>query len=204
MNDTVIFLVLAGLALIFKWLTSQASGDAGKPKPPPPNERPQPQPQPQRPPADSDAERVRRFLEALGAPPGTQPPPPVQPRPVTPAPRTPVPKVKRSWAQPLPPLVTTPEDMPLPPLTTAPPEPAVFEAAPPPPIAVAPPPLPEPIKLFQPAPPLPRKAAPPRLIPLSSLGAMLRSARTARQAIMLREVLGPPRGLQALDDLRSF
>ena len=37
----------------------------------PPNERPQPQ----RPPADSDAERVRRFLEALGAPPGTQPRP---------------------------------------------------------------------------------------------------------------------------------
>jgi hypothetical protein len=198
MNDTLIFLVLAGIALIFKWLTRQASDDAEKPKPSQPNDQTQP------PPAENDAERIRRFLEALGAPPGTQPPPPVQPRRVfTPAPRTPAPKARRSWVQPLPPLVTTPQEMPLPPLTTAP-EPAVFEAAPPPPLAAAPPPLPEPAKLFQPAPPLPRKAAPPRLVPLSSLGAMLRSARTARQAIMLREVLGPPRGLQALDELRGF
>jgi hypothetical protein len=201
MNDTVIFLVLAGLALVFKWLTRQASGEA-EPPPPSPNKQSRQSP---RPPADSDAERVRRFLEALGAPPGTQPPPPVQPRRViTPTPRTQPPKVKRSLLQPLPPLVTTPADLPLPPLNPAPPEPVVFEAAPsPPPVAAAPPPLPVAETSVHPAVPPLRKAAPARLMPLPSLGAILRSVRTARQAIMLREVLGPPRGLQALDDLRG-
>ena len=63
MNDTLIFLVLGALALIFKWLTSHASGDAEKPEPPSPNE----QAPPPRPPAQSEEERIRRFLEALGA-----------------------------------------------------------------------------------------------------------------------------------------
>ena len=78
MNDTVIFIVLAGLALIFKWLTKQGSSDAENPPPPSPNEAPR------RAPPLSEEERVRRFLEALGAPPGTQPPPPVRPRTFTP------------------------------------------------------------------------------------------------------------------------
>jgi len=33
---------------------------------------------------------------------------------------------------------------------------------------------------------------------------LLRSRASVRQAVILRELLGPPRGLQALDDLRSF
>ena len=41
-------------------------------------------------------------------------------------------------------------------------------------------------------------------MPRQSLGTLLRSRGSVRQAIVLREVLGPPRGLQALDDLRSF
>ena len=146
MNDTLIFLVLAGIALIFKWLTSHASDDSEKPKPPPPNEPIR------RPPPQSEEERVRRFLEALGQPPGSRPPPPVRPRTAverrTVGPKK-APKVRRGWAQPLPPLVTTPEEMlrlPLPPLVAAPveeqrpisrrPEPV---AAVVPPIALAPP-----------------------------------------------------------------
>src|SRR5206468_191712 len=96
----------------------------------------------QRMPPQSEEERVRRFLEALGVPPGTQTPPPVRPRTFTPrpvvtaAPPTPPPKIKRSWVQPLPPLVTRPEDMPLPPLTTAPPpEPVLVVKAQPAPAA---------------------------------------------------------------------
>ena len=109
MNHTLIFLVLAGLALIFKWLTSHGSGNSEKPEPPSPNEQAPPPHQP----AQSDEERIRRFLEALGAPPGTRPPAPVRPRRVvTPAaPPAQRPKAKRSWVQPLPPLVTTPEDL---------------------------------------------------------------------------------------------
>ena len=136
MNDTLIFLVLGALALIFKWLTSHASGDAEKPEPPSPNE----QAPPPRPPAQSEEERIRRFLEALGAPPGTRPPPPVRQRrvvtPVTPPAQRP--RAKRNWVQPLPPLVTTPKDLGPPPPTTTSFEPVVAEVAPS--MTVAPPP----------------------------------------------------------------
>jgi hypothetical protein len=200
MNDLLIFLVLAGIALIFRWLTGQGSENSEKPESTSPNERPQ------RPPAESEEERVRRFLEALGAPPGSATPPPVRPRPT--APRRVVtpsqPKVKRSWVQPLPPLVTTPKEVTYPP--ARPPAPA-----PPPPVVLAPPP---PVVIAAPAPATigPRVAmsgtaqAVPPLAPaaLGSLSAILRTPVSVRQAIMLREILGPPRGLQALDELRSF
>ena len=196
MNDTLIFLVLGALALIFKWLTRNASGDAEKPEPPSPNEQ-----VPPRPPAQSEEERIRRFLEALGAPPGTRPPPPVRPRRVvTPvAPPEQRPKAKRSWVQPLPPLVTTPKDLGPPPPTTTSFEPAAVEVAPS--MTVAPPP---PITLPSAPVPMPRATAPAREVPRQSLGRLLRQRGSVRQAIILREVLGPPRGLQALDDLRSF
>jgi hypothetical protein len=195
MNDTLIFLVLAGLALIFKWLTSQSSSDSEKPGPPPPDE----QARPPRPPPESEEERVRRFLEALGMPQGTQPPPPVQRRRVvTPAaPPGQKPRVRRSWVQPLPPLVTRPEDTPppLPPLTTIAPASMTVEEVPPPIEVARPAPRPGPA-IRQPA---PRPAA-----QIISLGKMLRSPGSVRRAIVLREVLGPPRGLQALDDRRGF
>ena len=186
MNDTVIFLVLAGLALIFKWLTNQGSGDAEKTKPAPP------QAPIQRSPPQSDQERVRRFLEALGVPPGTQAPPPVRPRTITPrpvitaAPRTPPPTIKRTWAQPLPPL------------TTAPPPESVFmvEAQPAP---VAPPPLPAEIRPPTRSASSARKAVP--ASPLTSLGQILRSREKIRQAIILREIFGPPRGLEPFGQL---
>jgi hypothetical protein len=195
MNDTLIFLVLAVLALIFKWLTRQTSEDGEKPEPPSPNE----QAPPPRPPAQSEEERIRRFLEALGAPPGTRPPPPVrQRRVVTPvAPPAQRPRAKRTWVQPLPPLVTTPKDLGPPPPTTASFERAAVEVAPS--MTVAPP---EPIIL--PPLPTPRATAPAREMPRQSLGRLLRQRGSVRQAVILREVLGPPRGLQALDDLRSF
>jgi len=187
MNDTLIFLVLAGLALIFKWLTSQGSSDAEKPEPPPPNEAAR------RPPSETEEERVRRFLEALGMPQGTQPPPPVQRRRViAPAPRpAEKPKVRRSWVQPLPPVVTTPPEILPPPLPSEPAPEVVVRR----PEVIVPPP--SPVSLMPK--PVPRRPAPVR-----SLGAMLRSRASIRQAIILREVLGPPRGLQALDELRSF
>ncbi len=204
MNDTLIFLVLAGLALVFKWLTSQGSSDAEKPEPPQPNE----QAPPRRPPPQSEEERVRRFLEALGVPPGTQAPPPVRPRTFTPrpvmtaAPRTPPPKIKRSWVQPLPPVVTTPEGMPLPPLTTTPPpEPVFVVEAQPAPVAAAPPPLPAELSAPEISALPARKAAPARALPMTSLGQILRSREKIRQAIILREVLGPPLGLEPFGQL---
>ena len=204
MNDTVIFLVFAGIALFFRWLTGQRSANSEKPPSTSPNEPSQ------RPPAESDEERVRRFLEALGAPPGSAPPPPVHPRApmprrvVTPGQPKAPPKVKRSWVQPLPPLVTTPKEV------TAPAPPPVTVAPPPPVVAAAPPPA---LAMSSAAPPAisPRVAtsgtpqvAPGSATTSSSLRGILRGRGGVRQAIMLREILGPPRGLQALDELRSF
>ena len=163
MNDTLIFLVLAGIALIFRWLAKQGTSDSDDSTSSPPNEKSP------RAPAASDEERVRRFLEALGQPSSAQPPPPVRPR-TAPQRRTvtprPSPKVRRGWAQPLPPITK--------PVISIP---SIVRSA----AAVVP--------------------SPPKR---SSLGAMLRSSRGLREIVMLREILGPPRGLQALTDLRSF
>ena len=197
MNDLLIFLVLAGIALIFRWLSGQGPQDSEKPGSPSPNERPE------RPPAETEEERVRRFLEALGVPPGSAPPLPVRPRPtaarrvVTPSQPKAPPKVKRSWVQPLPPLVTTPKDVTYPP--ARPPAPA----PPPPPPVVIVAPAPATISPRVATSPTPQ-AAPVSAATMGSLGAILRARGSVRQAIMLREILGPPRGLQALDELRSF
>jgi hypothetical protein len=205
MNDTIIFFVLAALALIFKWLTSKGSDDAEEPKPDAPNEPIQ------RAPPQTEEERVRRFLEALGVPPGTQPPPPVRNRTVTPhpvatsTPQTPPRKIRRSWAQPLPPVVTTPEDIPLPPLATAPPpEPVFIVQTQPAPATVVPPPLPAEVSARPFAGPVVRKAAPARTPPMTSLRATLRSRERIRQAIILREVLGPPRGLEPFGQFQGL
>ncbi len=182
MNDTVIFLILALLAAAFKGLTALASKSAKNPPPPQPNEPPVRQP------PQSEAERVRRFLEALGAPPGTEPPPPVRPRPAAPRPSNrPEPARRRPaarpWEQPLPPLTTAP------PFLREPAPPPVLSAPPPPPPVVA---LPRPTPLAAPPVSAPRPAA-----GASSLGEMLRRRESVRQAILLREILGPPRGLAA-------
>jgi len=197
MNDTLIFLVLAGLALIFKWLTSQSSKDSDESEAPPPNEAPSRR----RPPAQTDEERVRRFLEALGVPQGTQPPPPVRPRKVvTPTQPKVRPKAKRSLLQPLPPLVTTP-DLPLPSARSAPPPPTVVVMEPTSVREVAAlPAVPASI------PGVTERAQPGATRPLAttSLGALLRSRASVRQAIILREVLGPPRGLQPLAQIQAL
>ena len=189
MNDTLIFLVLAGIAMVFKWLNRERTDPT---ETPPPRTPAVPV---SRAPAQSEEEKIRRFMEALGAPPGSQPPPPVRPRQITPRPavkrttpsaRKPPAKPKRSWTQPLPPLVTTPpEEVLLPQVVVAPetaaPEVVLVE----PPRAV--------VRPQTAAPPLPAATA-----RRSSLGELLRSPGSARQAMILREVLGAPRGLEPI------
>ncbi len=196
MHDTVIFLILAGIALIFRFLGNRA--DTNQATPPEqrarPNEPP-PTPAVPRAPAESEQERVRRFLEALGMPEGSEPPPTVRPPPVgprrviTPARPQPLPKARRRWVQPLPPLVTTPEQPPeLPPILTIPEPPTPPPAPPTAPILL----------------PVLGPITPPARVPVvktSSLGEMLRAPGSARRAMILREILGPPRGLQTFDPL---
>ena len=205
MNDTLIFLVLAGLALAFKWLTGLTNREVDVGEPPEPD-RPNEQRSPRRT-ADlgpSEEERVRKFLEALGVPADAPPPPPVRPRTVTPRPvaTTPAPtarqprapKVRRGWAQPLPPITATP------------PEPLVIEAVPPPELVIplALPPTPSLKPIASPARGAARQMPAARALTDGSVRTMLRARGNARRAIVLREVLGPPRGLQSPEDWRGL
>jgi hypothetical protein len=183
MFDHPIILIIVVAAALLRWLSQRSQ--ANKPDP----ERPivPDQPIPRGGETQTEEERIRRFLEALGQPAGSRPPPKVAPK------REIRPRVFPT----LPPLTTAPP--PLPPSPT--------------PVLRAPPPLPiEPV--FTPAPvaetsfevrdlsaptteatPVRRTGA----VEQRGLISLLRSNRDLRNAIVLREVFGPPRSLQPLD-----
>jgi hypothetical protein len=103
--DNLLFILLIGIAALFQ-LLSKAVTKAGKKQsdktsPPPIPPRP---PQVPRAPAESDADRIRKFLEALGQPPSSTPPPPIAPRTDIPprrlAPVQPPPILTRAWRLP--------------------------------------------------------------------------------------------------------
>jgi len=154
-------------------------------------------------PVESDEQRVRKFLEALGQPPASRPPPPVAQRPTYRKPLV-LPRIP-PIASPLPPLVTRPSELP-----------SEFEVHREP----APPPTPQPSRpLPEPTFQIHEAVAPPEVVPvvvttvpeaksqqpIAALGstihltALLRSPTGLRDAIIVREILGPPRGLRELD-----
>src|SRR5438128_6525583 len=97
--ENLIFLLLIAVALLVQLLARAASKtntDETEPtsKPAPRTLKPIP-----RAPAQSDEERIRKFLEALGQPPASTPPPPVVPRTnIPPRPLAPVqPPIPRAW-----------------------------------------------------------------------------------------------------------
>src|SRR4029450_6671729 len=103
--DNLLFLLLIAVAALFQ-LLSKAVSKAGKRDS---NETPSlPKPQTPRPiqraPRESDADRIRKFLEALGQPPTSTPPAPVArrtdvpPRPL--APVQPPPVIPGRWRLP--------------------------------------------------------------------------------------------------------
>lgn len=176
MFDHPIILIIVLAAALLRWLSQKS--EAAKPDP----ERPvvPDQPIPRGGETQTEEERIRRFLEALGQPPGSRPPQKVAPKRET-----------RSRVFPT-----------LPPLTTAPP----------PLPAAAPPAIPKTL-------PLPRVFTPAPVQETSfevrDLGAQtsspearrtsaeqqsflfkLRSNQDLRNAIVLREIFGPPRSLQ--------
>ena len=178
-----VLLLIAFIALI-RWLISKAKSA--------PQETQTPmEPPPARPitrggETQSEEERIRKFLEALGQPTGTAPPPKVIPRT-----RTVKPKIFPS----------------LPPLTTVPPPLPAEEAAPfvvPPPLPAAAPARPALESAYQvqefarqtssePPPETRRSSA-------RSFGRIkLGTPQDLRTAIVLREIFGPPRSLQPLD-----
>src|SRR4029079_13874447 len=86
--DNFLFLLLVVVAVLFQFLAKIAgkkSKDQTKRTSPPQTPAPL-----QRAPAESDEDRIRKLLEALGQPPTSRPPPPVVPRTNIP-PRPPAP-----------------------------------------------------------------------------------------------------------------
>jgi hypothetical protein len=191
-DHPLVLLLIIGASLV-RWLWQKSQGEKQGSEEP---ERPVVPDQsiPRGGETSSEEERIRRFLEALGRPPGSAPPPKVT--------------VKRR----IEPKVFSP----LPPLTTAPPP--------------LPPPLRQPVMEPSEVPAMPKRIFTPTLVqeqgfevedidqqisPVSTrggqrfvtdrggLGVQLASPQGLRNAIVLREIFGPPRSLQPID-LTSF
>src|SRR5881227_4162075 len=93
-----LLLVVAGLFQLLGRAARKGSADEEKPKSTPLPKARKPIP---RAPVESDQERIRKFLEALGQPTGSRPPPPVVARTdIPPRPLAPVqPPVAQVWKQ---------------------------------------------------------------------------------------------------------
>ncbi|PYL57959.1 MAG: hypothetical protein DMF31_09860 [Verrucomicrobia bacterium] len=200
--DNLLFLLLLVLAGLFQLLGRAArkrSGEEEKqaPKPAPRMAKPIP-----RVATESDQERIRKFLEALGNPPSSSPPPPVTQRPTYREPLV-LPRIP-PIASPLPPLVTRPPELPseieihreaAPSLAQQPhpsrtlPEPTfqVHEAVASPELVAA---------LTTTVPEAKRQQQITALPSVIGIITLLGSATRLRDAIILREILGPPRGLR--------
>jgi hypothetical protein len=209
--DNLLFLLLIAVAALFQ-LLSKAVSKAGKRDS---NETPSlPRPQTPRPiqraPRESDADRIRKFLEALGQPPSSTPPPPVLPRTDIPprrlAPVQPPPVIPGAWRLPREqrqkPDVTQRERLPV-----DQPRHADQIVSPPVPAPVAPAfEVHEdlPVELQPPVEALKAYAAATRPIAKraefkTDIAILLASKSGLREAIILREIFGPPRGLQEVD-----
>src|SRR3954451_18406735 len=189
-----LFFILLGLAfVILRWLTQRAA-DSKR------NSQGNEPERPTRAPAETDEERVRRFMEALGNPVGSKPPPKVTPRPLQQQ-RTILAEAKRQeferqaklprktiWTGGLPPLTTTPAPPPAAKRVTLP---QLITNAP---LAQKTPGQFPPTATYVAATRQPKPLA--RPLDLQSL---LSSPDGLRNAVLLREILGPPRGVKPLD-----
>jgi hypothetical protein len=212
--DNLLFFLLIAVAALFQ-LLSKTISKAGKSDPNETSSSPRPQaPRSiQRAPRESDADRIRKFLEALGQPPSSTPPPPVAPRTDVPprrlAPVQPPPAIPGAWRlpreRPEKPDVSQRESAPLE-------QPSRLQQ-------LVPPPVPPPaapafevhealaVELKQPQiikPPVEAYAAATQAVAKRAdskmnIAILLASKSSLRELILLREILGPPRGLQAMD-----
>lgn len=213
--DNLLFLLFVALAIFFQILTRAAT--KGRRRPGDTTRRTTSPSQMSRPLSDdadeTDEQRIRQFLEALGQPTTSKPPPPVTQRPSYQKPIV-VPRVPPITASGLPPLTTRPPDLPreikLPGQITPTRQARIF----PPRVAEAPAfeiqqgaPLLEPVPVIKTA----AEAYAIATQPISKsarteidIAMLLRSTSGLRNAIILREIFGPPRSLQPLNLVSGF
>jgi hypothetical protein len=204
--DNLLFILLVLVALLFRWLASAATKasknsderERRSTSTPPPVRRAAP---------ESDTERIRKFLEALGQPQGSPPPAPaaqrtdVAPRPISPVEPPPEMVAGPLWKR----RPVAPKKIQLPgQITTTPYEPKTFR--PQPTTAVF-----EVQESGQPPEPPPPVITPAAVYAAATepavrkdrdkidLAVLLASPVGLRNAIVLREIFGPPRSLQPLD-----
>jgi hypothetical protein len=200
--DNLLFLLLVAVAVLFQFLAKMAA-KAGKdqtkrtatpiPKTPAPTRHPS---------SESDEDRIRKLLEALGQPPTSRPPPPVAPRteiplrPVAPVqpPMSPLSQLRRDKRRKR---EITPKEIPPPRIARGAEEmvPPVFEVQEGQ-LPIAPPPIfKAPAETYAEVTQTIAKAEGLR----ADVATLLASTSGLRGAIILREILGPPRGLRMLE-----
>lgn len=211
--DNLLFFLLIAVAALFQLLSktiskakkSDSDGTSSSSGP----QTPRPI---QRAPRESDADRIRKFLEALGQPPSSTPPQPVLPRTNIPArplaPVQPPPALPPVWRLPRQraekPDVSQRESTPikqsgglqqiLPPIVPASAAPtfevqAAFPVGPQQPL----------VKTAVESDAAGSEIVTKRAGSKTDIASLLASTSSLRQAILIREILGPPRGLQTLD-----
>ena len=197
--ENLLFILLIAVAALFKLLASKA-GEAKKrqedldrrsatsPSAAEPIERA---------PVESDEERIRRFLEALGQPTGSKPPPPVVPRTdIPPRPLAPVQPPPGPFPMPRGRLTSKerrkrhviPHESPV----VMPPVIEVQEQR----VQIEPR---SDTKLSEGADATPADSKIKTAYTAADIAGFLRSSTGQRNAIILREIFGPPRSLQPLD-----
>ena len=207
--DNLLFFLLIAVVALFQ-LLSKTISKAGKSDSNETSSLPKPQtPRPiQRAPRESDADRIRKFLEALGQPPTSTPPPPVAPRSdVPPRPLAsvqPPPVILGVWRLPREraekPDISERESRPyeqpshMQEIATAPVA-VTFEVHEALPVEPQPSIIKTPVESDATASQVVAKRAGSK----RDIATLLGSKSSLREAILIREILGPPRGLQALD-----
>jgi periplasmic protein TonB len=201
--DNILFLLFVAIAIFFQILTRAATKTRRRPGEPQ-RRSTSPSQQSRSPTDETDEERIRKFLEALGQPTTSKPPPPVAQRPTYQKPIVP-PRVPPS---PLPPLTAKPSDLPrkiqlpgqIPPTREAKKfRPTTVETAFQVQSGAAP--LESATAIKTPAEAYAIATAPSAQTPArkGDIALLLRSTSGLREAIILREVFGPPRSMQPLD-----
>ena len=207
--DNLLILLFFGIAVLFQFLTAAAASKKRKrpgETPPRSTSPPETSPEIENEDAQTDEDRIRKFLEALGQPPMSKPPPPARPRPTYKRPDV-LPPFGHPYGSSLPPLTTRPPDLPeeiTKPAQIAPqPHRRTFKPKAAQPRSFEVDPVPRPIVEAEVKPPFQPAAAPESAKPIE-IATLLRSTSGLREAMILREIFGPPRSMQPLDLVGSF